>query len=35
MGNETDGYCCTICGGIPPDKISIRRISDRRHRDGD
>ena len=25
-GNETDGYYCTICGGIPPDKISIRRI---------
>jgi hypothetical protein len=25
-GNETDGYYCTICGGIPPDKISIKRI---------
>jgi len=25
-GGETDGYYCTICGGIPPDKISIRRI---------
>lgn len=25
-GNETDGYYCTICGGIPPDRISIRRI---------
>ncbi len=25
-GNETDGYYCTICGGIPPDRISIRQI---------
>jgi hypothetical protein len=24
MGNE--GVYCTICGGVPPDKISIRRI---------
>ncbi|NLX49646.1 MAG: NAC family transcription factor [Methanospirillum sp.] len=20
-----DGSCCTICGGIPPERISIRR----------
>ena len=25
-GNESDGYYCTICGGIPPDKINIKRI---------
>lgn len=25
-GNETDGYYCTICGGIPPDRIAIKRI---------
>jgi hypothetical protein len=25
-GDETDGYYCTICGGIPPDRISIKRI---------
>jgi hypothetical protein len=25
-GNENDGYYCTICGGIPPDKITIKRI---------
>ncbi len=25
-GDDKDGYYCTICGGIPPDKISIRRI---------
>lgn len=25
-GNESDGYYCTICGGIPPDKINIRQI---------
>jgi hypothetical protein len=25
-GNETDGYYCSICGGIPPDKITTRRI---------
>jgi hypothetical protein len=25
-GNENDGYYCTICGGIPPDKIKIKRI---------
>jgi hypothetical protein len=25
-GNENDGYYCSICGGIPPDKITTRRI---------
>jgi len=25
-GNENEGYYCTICGGIPPDKINIRHI---------
>ena len=25
-GNENDGYYCTICGGIPPDKIRIKKI---------
>ncbi len=25
-GNENDGYYCTICGGIPPDQIKIKRI---------
>jgi len=25
-GNENDGYYCTICGGIPPDQIKIRKI---------
>lgn len=25
-GNENDGYYCTICGGIPPDKINIKQI---------
>ncbi|MDY3202611.1 MAG: NAC family transcription factor [Methanocorpusculum sp.] len=25
-GNDNDGYYCTICGGIPPDKIHIRQI---------
>ena len=25
-GNENDGYYCTICGGIPPDRIKIKRI---------
>ena len=24
--NDQDGYYCTICGGIPPDKINIRQI---------
>lgn len=25
-GNDQDGYYCTICGGIPPDKINLRQI---------
>jgi hypothetical protein len=25
-GNEGEGYYCTICGGIPPDKITTKRI---------
>ena len=25
-GNDTEGYYCTICGGIPPDKINVRQI---------
>ena len=25
-GNDKDGNYCTICGGIPPDRISIRQI---------
>ncbi len=25
-GDEQNGYYCTICGGIPPDRISIRQI---------
>lgn len=25
-GDDRDGYYCTICGGIPPDKISIKQI---------
>jgi hypothetical protein len=25
-GSEKDGYYCTICGGIPPDQIKIRKI---------
>jgi hypothetical protein len=25
-GNDQDGYYCTICGGIPPDKINIKQI---------
>ncbi|MGB9175557.1 MAG: NAC family transcription factor [Methanoregula sp.] len=25
-GNNQDGYYCTICGGIPPDKINIKQI---------
>jgi len=24
--NSRDGVCCTICGGIPPDQIRIRKI---------
>ncbi len=26
-GNEQDGYYCTVCGGIPPDRIRIRKIA--------
>ena len=25
-GNEKDGYYCTICGGIPPDQVKIKKI---------
>jgi hypothetical protein len=25
-GDEKNGYYCTICGGIPPDQIKIRKI---------
>jgi len=25
-GNESDGYYCTICGGVPPDKITTKRV---------
>lgn len=25
-GSDQDGYYCTICGGIPPDKINIKQI---------
>ena len=25
-GNDQDGYYCTICGGIPPDRITIKQI---------
>lgn len=25
-GNEKDGNYCSICGGIPPDQIKIKRI---------
>jgi prophage tail gpP-like protein len=25
-GDDTDGYYCSICGGIPPDKIKTKRI---------
>lgn len=25
-GNESDGYYCSICGGIPPDKITTKRV---------
>ena len=25
-GDDKDGYFCTICGGIPPDKISTKKI---------
>ena len=25
-GNDNDGYYCTVCGGIPPDKITTKRV---------
>jgi hypothetical protein len=25
-GNDKDGYYCTICGGIPPDKIKTKKV---------
>ena len=25
-GDEKEGYYCTICGGIPPDQIKIKKI---------
>jgi hypothetical protein len=25
-GDEKDGYYCSICGGIPPDRITTKRI---------
>ncbi len=25
-GDDKDGYYCSICGGIPPDRISTKRI---------
>jgi hypothetical protein len=25
-GDEKDGYYCSICGGIPPDKVNTKRI---------
>ena len=25
-GDEKDGYYCSICGGIPPDKITTKRV---------
>lgn len=26
-GDAKDGYYCTICGGIPPDQVKIKKIS--------
>ena len=26
MGDDKDGYYCSICGGIPPDKITTKRV---------
>ena len=26
MADEKDGKYCSVCGGIPPDEIKIRRI---------
>jgi hypothetical protein len=25
-GDDKDGYYCSICGGIPPDKIKTKKI---------
>jgi len=25
-GDDKDGYYCSICGGIPPDKITTKRV---------
>jgi len=25
-GNDADGYYCTICGGVPPDKITTKQV---------
>lgn len=25
-GDEKDGYYCSICGGIPPDKVTTKKI---------
>ncbi len=25
-GNEKDGYYCSICGGIPPDRVKTKRV---------
>jgi len=25
-GDEKDGYYCSICGGIPPEKVTTKRI---------
>jgi hypothetical protein len=25
-GDDKDGYYCSICGGIPPDKITTKRL---------
>jgi len=24
--NEKEGYYCSICGGIPPDRIKVKRV---------
>jgi hypothetical protein len=25
-GDDKDGYYCSVCGGIPPDKITTKRV---------
>lgn len=25
-GDEKDGYYCSICGGIPPDRVKTKRV---------